>query len=482
MSKRYTLIKMFLILIVILIQCGFIFPQKKISKEKRPAWINNPSKGIFVGVSQKNENEQEARINAVKDAKRQIIQSLGVIIESEFVDRIIEQNENVINHADSKLKIVAKNIIAVKPDKIFVEKYQEKISMLKKRTLYQVFVSVPFSNKKHQIFMNELLSETERSCNQRYQKTIRLAKQGKVFFAIEELSKIGIDLSDISQITGISPEKMSGVKNLEKDVLLSLSDMQNNIYITGKGTDQGAKYGKGLKKPLELSILWKTENKTIGIPGVDVKFSIVNGNAEINETGKTNSSGIATCNVKKVLTGENLIIKAEVEFPKNTGIAAKSYKFQLFADNKIIVKVIEKNLNKKIETSYLENKLLEQFNNLGFTALENDNLRKLTKNDIEQINVQSVKNRFGNDNADLIVLAVITTGQINKIQDGYYFARARGVIKVYDREKQEIVVNFIEETKGAGNSEENAGVKAIKKVSDLLIDKVLNELQMNRKS
>jgi hypothetical protein len=46
------------------------------------------------------------------------------------------------------------------------------------------------------------------------------------------------------------------------------------------------------------------------------------------------------------------------------------------------------------------------------------------------------------------------------------------VLKVYNVKKQTIVGNYLIEDKNAGNSPENAGTKAIKKVSDALVQRL----------
>src|SRR6056297_2932651 len=87
-----------------------ILGQKNITKKKRPNWISQPPSNCYVGISDLRESEKEARNQAVKDAKRQIIASLGGVIESKFVDHIIEHKGDTkysSSFTESKVKVVS---------------------------------------------------------------------------------------------------------------------------------------------------------------------------------------------------------------------------------------------------------------------------------------------------------------------------------------------------------------------------------------
>ncbi|HQH56692.1 MAG TPA: hypothetical protein PLW05_09095, partial [Candidatus Marinimicrobia bacterium] len=94
---------------------------------------------------------------------------------------------------------------------------------------------------------------------------------------------------------------------------------------------------------------------------------------------------------------------------------------------------------------------------------------------IEQMSPTEIQQAATNSGADLILLASVASDQPNRVQDGFYFAHARGVLKVYNISQQAFVGNYLVEDKNAGNSPENAGAKAIKKVSDALIQKFSDE-------
>jgi len=67
-------------LINFLLLPNILFAQKRMPKEPRPSWIDKPQPGYFIGISQKLPEEADARTEALQNAKRQIIESLGSII------------------------------------------------------------------------------------------------------------------------------------------------------------------------------------------------------------------------------------------------------------------------------------------------------------------------------------------------------------------------------------------------------------------
>ena len=133
-------------------------------------------------------------------------------------------------------------------------------------------------------------------------------------------------------------------------------------------------------------------------------------------------------------------------------------------------------MEKPVGISYLENTLLQKLTDKGFTAIENDIFSKISKSQVENGKPEYIAELVNDLNADLVLLGTVSSGQVNKIQEGFFFARARGVIRVFNIEKQKVVGNYIVEDKEAGNSEENAGTKAISKVSDQLVQKLLSEM------
>jgi len=461
----------------ILILSVQLFAQKRITKEPRPIWVDKIIPGMYVGISHRFTNETDARSDALADAKRQIIETLGGIIESEFIDQIVEQSGEVNTDdafTSSRIKVVSRNIISVTPDEVFVEEWKTKEGF-KSRIEYQVFVAVPFSEERHRQFMTEIVNETVTLGESRFNECMDLARKGQIMLALDQIKTVQSNVLPMTRFTGLSPQEMSLLNGFKEKMSAIMQQIPASIRIEGNGADQPAKLGLPLPEPLVLSVYWLDGDQRFPLPDLNVDFELLRGKAVLDLQQKTDPTGIAKCNVKKLASAGNVDIRATVHFPEELNIRKNQYTFSLLPDNRIMVKIIEKNLDQPVEISYLENALLEKMAAVGFTVQENNPFDQLSETDISA-KPEIIAEMLGSSGADLVVLGTISSGQTNKIQDGFYFARARGTLKVYNIQQKTIVGNYLVEDKNAGNSEETAGVRAIQKVSDKLIEQAMIEL------
>ena len=454
------------------------FAQKRVTKEERPDWVELTSRGYFVGISRRLPEEAEARREATNDAKRQIIESLGAVIESEFIDEIIETSGEVSSSdafTQSKVKVISQSIIAVKPDQIFVEEWRDKVDG-RRVNLYQVYVRIPFSEAEHRSFLQELLAETYALGQKNFDDALSLAEKGLVFLAVDQLGVAEENIAPITKITGFSPSDLASLTILHADINSLIHRIRNGIRVSGKGGDQAAKLGADLAEPLAVEVFWQKGRDRVPIPNLKVDFLLTDGVATIPPFAHTGRDGIAICDVREIGTAGKVGITATVHFPEGYEAIGNTYEFTLFPDNRVIVKIAETNLGKPVEQSYLENALLEQLSGKGFTAVENEMFSVFTPDELESTQPENIAALLQDYNADLVLLGTITVGQTNKVQDSFFFARCRGVLRVLNVDKGIVVANFILEDKNAGHSEENAGSKAITKVSNQLIEKFFAEI------
>lgn len=454
------------------------FSQIRLTEEKRPGWIDNPLPDYYIGVSHRFLSEADSRADALNNAKRQIIESLGGIIESEFIDRIIEasgQIETQDAFTDSRIKVISKNIIAVKPEKTFIEQWQEGRGR-KKKIYFQAYVAVYFDQTAHREFMRQLLDETCQLGENQLDSALALAKQGHIFLAIDQIKTATRHLQPLIEITGMSPNDLSTIKQLNEKMLNQVASIQNSIMIEKLGDKQTTKWGVELPEPLQVHISWQENDVRYPIPGLPVEFKLLTGKALFNPHSQTDANGQAVCAVKQINTATQVEFEAVVTFPENFPVPQTRTRFTLLPDNKAIVLVTETNLGNPVAISALGNLLLEKLTGVGFQILEENPFGELTIAQIEKLNPTDFQQAAINSGADLILLASVSSDQPNRVQDGFYFARSRGVLKVYNLSKQTIVGNYLIEDKNAGNSPENAGAKAIKRVSDALVQKFSSEL------
>lgn len=459
-----------------------LLAQRRITKAARPEWVDKITPGMYVGVSHRFPAEADARADALASAKRQIIETLGGVIESEFVDEIVEATDEITAtdaFTRSRIKVVSRNIIAVKPTKVFIEKWKQRHG-LRSEILYQAFVAVPFSETQHRQFMHELVQESVSLGKDQHEQSLQLAYQGQLFNALDQLHQIVDNVSPMSDITGLSPQDLNTMQAFKEQVEAKISALRGSIRTAGQGDQQIAKLGKELEQPLTLRVFWIENQKTYPLPGLPVKFRLLEGKARFQPQSKTDRDGVAVCRVQEIASAGDITLEALVNFPNDYGIEDQTYRFHIFSDNKVAIKVLETNLDQPVTVSYLENQLLQKLTGKGFSLIEQDIFGQLSAAQALQSNPVQITEQFQDANLDLIVIGQISAGQVNQIQEGFYFSRARGILKVFDLAQQAVIGNYILEDKNAGNSPENAGSKAIRKVSDALIEKFLTDIGLQQ--
>jgi len=467
--------------LTILISNQPLYAQKRITEEPRPKWVDTISPGMFVGVSHRFPNESDARADALADAKRQIIESLGGIIESEFVDQIIEKSGEVTTtdaFTNSRIKVVSRSIIAVQPSKVFVEQWRVRDGM-KSSIEYQVFMAVPFSEEDQRQFMREMVAETVKLGDNRFDESLKLAQQGQILMAIEQMKTIQANIQPLLNITGLLPADLGLLNGFKERVATVMDQIPASIRIEGKGSDQKAKMGMKLPQPLELKVDWIDGEQRYPLPNLDVNIAVVKGKATYASVPKTDADGKVIISVENIASAGKIEILTQVQFPAGIQVANNQYTFTLLPDNKVMIKILESNLGQVVGISYLENALLKKLTFSGFKVLENNPFNELTEMELNANQPEIIFDMVKDSGADLILLGTASSSQTNKIQEGFYFARARGTLKVYNVQQKSVVGNYIVEDKEAGNSEENAGSKAIKKVSDKLIEQAIKEMGLD---
>ncbi|HOU18308.1 MAG TPA: hypothetical protein PKX09_10595, partial [Candidatus Marinimicrobia bacterium] len=333
---------------VFLLTVGWLIPlwaQTRLTGGKRPSWIDHPAPGYYIGISRRWAEEADSRADALNNAKRQIIESLGGVIESEFIDRIIETDgtvESVDAFTDSRIKVVAKNIINVKPEKVYTEQWQEGKGRQKK-ILYQTYMAVYFDENAHRAFMKQLVEETVHLGEIQLSSAITLARQGRIFLAIDQIKAATQHLQPLTEITGIAPTDLIKIKTLNGQMLDWINLLQNGIRIEGLGDKQTTKWGAGLPEPLQVSVFWQESGKRYPISGLPVEFKLLAGKAAFNPYSQTDASGCAFCSVKEIRTAGKVEFEAQVTFPEGYQMAQTSTRFNLLPDNKVIVMVSETN-------------------------------------------------------------------------------------------------------------------------------------------
>jgi len=252
--------------------------------------------------------------------------------------------------------------------------------------------------------------------------------------------------------------------------------------------------GKGLNTPLKYMVFYMEGEVIYPAFNLPVSFEVKKGKAQITEKGFTNTSGVAECEVNTIesLDENELTITADVTL----GLEGKTYsiaklqreftlQYKSIKEQTISFIVFEKNIDEIVLNSVSGRLIEDFFIENGFSVLQgiNEHNRELfiraTSGDQDSLN--EYKNIL---ETSLIAFAHIESVFSSKVSEGFYFAKSNIILNVIDAETNRMIFNsVIKDIKGAGNTEEKAGRKAINEAMEEFLEKLkgeINDIELKR--
>ena len=462
------------------LMAGMLAAQTRLTKTPRPAWIENPGSELFVGISQRLSSEADAVTNATNHARRQIIESLGSIIESELIDIVIEKGTSApVSDAlmEAKIKLISHSIIAVKPQSTYIETWQEK-SKGKKVILYQAFVAVPFAEAAHRALMTEMVTESEKIGRNEYQQARQAARNGLIRNAIGQLQRAITQIDGLTGLTDLAPADRARLSGLRNECQTAIETICGGFRFEISGAQQPARLGKALAEPLAVRLYWQEGAEQYPIPNVGVRFEVESGRAVIASDQRTDANGTALCRVREIQSAGNIRLRIDLDLPAELPFTPRSGHATLLSRNRAIVKIFESNLDRPVDIPYLENTLKQRLTQKGFSLLGDESLAALKATQIESYTIETIQNLLGEQAPDLVIIGRINSYNPTQVKEGFFFAWGRGILKLFNTEEKRLIRELIADEKNAGNSPDNAGGKAIKAAGDRLIQQLFEELHL----
>ena len=287
----------------------------------------------------------------------------------------------------------------------------------------------------------------------------------------------------------VRAERAEGDKALDD----SISQFKNNLIenLNSRAVDEviAIKPEKGLKVPLKYMVFY-TEGELIHPAfNIPVSFEVGKGKAQITGSSYTNTNGVAECEVFKVEVFEDdeVLIKANMYLEIEGdifNIQKLQRDFTLYyrsiKEQTIAFVIFEQNID-VLNQSSVSGKQIEQFFiKNGFTVLHgiNENNRDIfmsaINGDTSSLNVYKKKL-----DSQLIAFTYIDSIYSSKVSEGFYFAKSKIVLDIVDVTTNRVIFNTaIEDIKGAGNTEEKAGKKAISQATSVFIEILKGEITL----
>jgi hypothetical protein len=285
----------------------------------------------------------------------------------------------------------------------------------------------------------------------------------------------------------LSAEKAGGSSDLDNEIIEFKNNLIEKLNARALYEKENIEIGKGLDKPLQYMVFFMEDEIIYPAFNIPVSFNVRKGKAQITQKAFTNTNGVAECEVADIesTVDNQIIIVAEVYFElddQTLHIKKLLREFTLqhksLREQAITFVIFEKNLEKIVLNS-VSGKLIEDFfveNGYsvfhGINENEQELFLKATNGDTESLGVY----RSRLDTA-LVAFTHIESTFSSEVAEGFYFARSNIVLNIIDFETNKVVLNLVvENVKGAGNTKEKAGRKAISEATTEFKEKLSFEI------
>ncbi len=244
---------------------------------------------------------------------------------------------------------------------------------------------------------------------------------------------------------------------LTNEIYFSIRNVLSKIELKPSHNKIKAKINKPLEKPIEIMAEYGIDGSS-KISNLPLKFYFIKGAGDLIENVRTNSSGIAKCEITKITSPDKLqMIKAELDISSFINRDSTSFIYQNILesfpipDTKVIlnakgltfyIESDETNFGNKLDALYIEPKLKEMLSNKGFSFIED-----VAEADL-MISIQA-KSRKGSEMYDLFSAFADLTISVIDMSSGV-----------------EIYKNSYNNIKGIGADFNKAGLKALLNIAD----------------
>ncbi len=155
-----------IIIMILFAACALSVGEERLIERKGDRDLREGlSAPMYVGVSQPMPTEAQAVENAMQDARRQIVESLGIEIIIETLETGSDTIRNgIVNRSLSTrdmTRLYARNILQVSVESRYIEKWERRSQQGITR-YYKVWVAVPFREKEFQALWKETIRQFSR--------------------------------------------------------------------------------------------------------------------------------------------------------------------------------------------------------------------------------------------------------------------------------------------------------------------------------
>ena len=432
----------------------------------RPSWIDQTMPGHFVGLSRPAESEAEARQQALADGRRQIVESLGIQLGSELLDRVVEERTGGLSQLDErtevKVQTASKAVVQAAPQAWHVEQTRD--------GMFLAWCRISFSEAKHRAFVQEMVQATLAVAGDIHGKGSHHQTRGDVARALDAYADALEALEDLKGWTS-DRDLLTRPDQLRAEIRGKAKDLLGRLSVTTARDGQTGRVGEALPSPLSVKVVSDRLGRLQPVPHLGVRFEWALGSGDMDQIANTDQLGVAVCRVRRIDDPGRHEVRATIgdsrwERLMDTVLPQAGFHFSAFYPT-CLVHIGESVLSRRGEQSTVQTQITQALRDAGFEVL--------TPKGRPPAGEDAAVRWAREHDADLLVFGAAAADDVRRVMDGYYVVTASAQIHVRDTATGKVVttlklVNSRDtDTRGFGSTEDAAARDAIqfRKVADL---------------
>jgi len=246
--------------------------EKLVSRDKKPGWLFKIDNDFVVGMSGKFESEKEARADALWDARKKIIERLGMKLsitqQENIYERTSQLDDEIITtsvEGEINTEAISRGLISVKAKEYCVEKYAKKY-FGEIEYYYLAYVLVPFSKEEHDNLVNNTFDQLQNRFSNEYETVASVKSDVKsLLIHLNFLEKL---IANAKDLIGMKSDLVAIVDGWQASLQKEKSLLKENIHITRIGMEQSIGTDRKLNEVIGVKLFYRDSP----ISNIGVKF------------------------------------------------------------------------------------------------------------------------------------------------------------------------------------------------------------------
>lgn len=325
-----------------------------VSGKKLPKWAREISPDYFVGISVPYAHEADARSAALLNARKQILDRLGVVLSKTQIEKILDRNSkidpNIVEtdtEGDIQTIAISKGLIAVKAEKYHIQKYKRKLN--DKVSYHHIaYVKVPFAKAGHDAMIERIFEEIEKSYHSRMNR-INSDVATDIQPILEDILQLENTCEQTRQMIGLRPEYTIKMDQWKADLAVRKAVILADVTIQPLGKNQSVGDDNYLSEPIGIEMAYHNSP----VRGIQVE---VIEQSQVIGSGITDAQGRYFYSYQKPIIGE-IKLSLQPQFGDANSLPAIEFTFK--NQVKVVVNIPELPISPEISQKFVESNVIQ---------------------------------------------------------------------------------------------------------------------------